>query len=671
MRKDLFLIVAMVFGLACVISFLLEGSGEWTAEGRTITVDDDGEAEFTNIQEAINASEDGDTVRVWEGKYYENVTVNKSITIQGNGSKSVIRSHDVGNVVNITSDNVTFDGFKIRIGEKRINMAGVRMEGNHSILSNLTIIGHYYGIHLVSSYFCSVNDNRISSCERSGIKLNISAYVTVRNNTCNLNNDDGVGIYLYLSSWNEIINNTCTNNGWGIAGGIGFYNNITGNVCNKNDRYGIQTGWTGNYWNITNNTCNSNEIGIVIESDGAQVRHNSCDNNEVAGLLLLGDSAFVQDITCTNGLNGMQITGSENIFIEGECSSNRDGIQVGGYGNEFFKITVAKNNIGFWISGENISITDCLVFNNTWGILVRWGSDNITLSSNQIANNWVNGLRLESNSLVHAANNWWGHISGPYHSKQNRRGGGDEISGSAEFKPWLLSSKDGLFSSRLRDDPDEDHPWLYGVIGVITVGAISFLGVAFFREDLRFLILALLTTPLYSRLEKDDILEQPKRQEIFSYIVNQPGSNLTKLHRELPIGYGTLVHHLKVLEREKHIRSKKEMGRKLFFPTGTDWVTKITSAISAAPREESSAGSANAFSGVGGGPDSLENLSSVPVGLRIIEYLKENGPATQKEIEDTLKLKQTTVSYNIRMLEDEGKIEGNEEKRGAVYRLLN
>lgn len=42
-------------------------------EARSITVDDDGPADFNNIQAAINDANEGDTIIVGEGRYYENI----------------------------------------------------------------------------------------------------------------------------------------------------------------------------------------------------------------------------------------------------------------------------------------------------------------------------------------------------------------------------------------------------------------------------------------------------------------------------------------------------------------------------------------------------------------------------------------------------------------------
>ncbi|HPM03908.1 MAG TPA: hypothetical protein PK816_17245 [Candidatus Cloacimonadota bacterium] len=48
----------------------------------TITVKHDGTGDYQSIQSAINASQSGDSVLVYPGRYYENVKTNsKSITL--------------------------------------------------------------------------------------------------------------------------------------------------------------------------------------------------------------------------------------------------------------------------------------------------------------------------------------------------------------------------------------------------------------------------------------------------------------------------------------------------------------------------------------------------------------------------------------------------------------
>jgi hypothetical protein len=65
-----------------ITSVLFVGVHCATAAPRTITVDDDGPADFNSIQSAINDANDGDTVLVSQGHYYENVDfVGKAISV--------------------------------------------------------------------------------------------------------------------------------------------------------------------------------------------------------------------------------------------------------------------------------------------------------------------------------------------------------------------------------------------------------------------------------------------------------------------------------------------------------------------------------------------------------------------------------------------------------------
>ena len=78
----------------------------------TITVNDEGNADYTKIQDAIDNSTNGDTIRVFEGTYTENIIVNKSLSLIGNGSEiTVIDGGENGDVVMITADWVNISGF--------------------------------------------------------------------------------------------------------------------------------------------------------------------------------------------------------------------------------------------------------------------------------------------------------------------------------------------------------------------------------------------------------------------------------------------------------------------------------------------------------------------------------------------------------------------------------
>src|SRR6266508_4496018 len=111
--------------------------GRSHGHGRTVwVVDDDypdrgwcrfGNADFASIQEAVNASSDGDLVLVCPGTYVETVRVEKKLTIKGakagqdarwrdQSHESVITGEGngaTGGLVQLLRDDITWDGFLI------------------------------------------------------------------------------------------------------------------------------------------------------------------------------------------------------------------------------------------------------------------------------------------------------------------------------------------------------------------------------------------------------------------------------------------------------------------------------------------------------------------------------------------------------------------------------
>ena len=74
----------------------------------------DGNGDHTSIQDAIDAAGSGDTIRVWEGTYTENVVVDKRMDLVGNGSgETTIDGERISDVVRITADRVNISGFRM------------------------------------------------------------------------------------------------------------------------------------------------------------------------------------------------------------------------------------------------------------------------------------------------------------------------------------------------------------------------------------------------------------------------------------------------------------------------------------------------------------------------------------------------------------------------------
>ena len=86
-----------------------------TASATNWSVDASGGADFIGIQEAINNASVNDTILVHSGVYYENVVVNKSVTLKGI-NLPVVDAGGEGSAITLTADGITLVGFNVTGG---------------------------------------------------------------------------------------------------------------------------------------------------------------------------------------------------------------------------------------------------------------------------------------------------------------------------------------------------------------------------------------------------------------------------------------------------------------------------------------------------------------------------------------------------------------------------
>jgi len=216
---------------------------------------------YTTIQEAINASEtqDGHTIRVDAGIYYENVVVNKSIQLIGeNKETTIIDGNGTESVVTLTGKDAVLTGFTIQnSGPGLYSGITTWYAGNMTIKNN--IISHNnYGIWLDKSRIINISCNDIKN-NIQGIAMEGAFHNTIYGNHI-MNNGKGINFIQY-ASWNTIFHNNFFNNSWHALGGFGS----TGNVWDN----GYSSG--GNCWSDYDGTdLNGDGVGdtlYVIDAD--------------------------------------------------------------------------------------------------------------------------------------------------------------------------------------------------------------------------------------------------------------------------------------------------------------------------------------------------------------------------------------------------------------------
>jgi parallel beta-helix repeat protein len=253
-----------------------------TSRGNWLYVGGSGPGNYTKIQDAINASSNGDTVFVYDDSspYYENICINREIKVIGEDKNSTIivgSPSDI--VVKITANKVSLEQFTIWNITLSFNYL-IWIGSFHGVLVRNNII-EGCGVYCHGS-FCEFSNNFF--CKRGSIISDSASYLFIHHNVfqgyivypihlqlsknCiisnNLFNDTGDAITLDFSFKNKIYDNTIMNNYKGIVLFDSFYNYIYRNSFIANGIHAqfssnsifipIHNRWVRNYWD---------DIGVI------------------------------------------------------------------------------------------------------------------------------------------------------------------------------------------------------------------------------------------------------------------------------------------------------------------------------------------------------------------------------------------------------------------------
>jgi parallel beta-helix repeat protein len=235
-----------------------------TAQLGTIIVPDD----YPTIREAINAANDGDTIFVRNGIYYENVVVDKSLSLVGENKEATVidGKGEYVDIVSVAANNVEVEGFTLRNCSIDYGLYVGNSE-NCTIENNNFVDIDGYGICTVNADYCSIEANSFASSEGEwgrGMQLRYSNNCTIISNQIMTHNDQSC-IWLHNSNSCRIYENTLTNapdnDGLMIEGSIDCI--VKKNVISNCGR-GIELGW----WvggEFAENSITSNYYGVDAE----------------------------------------------------------------------------------------------------------------------------------------------------------------------------------------------------------------------------------------------------------------------------------------------------------------------------------------------------------------------------------------------------------------------
>jgi len=283
-RKCLVVGIILLFVGTCIIpstAQYIEKPSFPTSRGNWLYVGGSGPGNYSRIQDAINNSNNGDTVYVYDDSspYYEHIVITSSINLTGENKETTIIDGNRGNPLQSvvllakSASLVTIQGFTIKHGFDGIS---TEFESNNNTITRNIISNNDYGIYLDDGSFNNtITDNLVTSNNREGIGLLWGCNNTIMGNNITSNNDTGISLFGGCCH-NIIKNNNIQNNGVGIhLYEVCNFNIITGNSISKNSVASIEL--FASYENIIE--CNNIEVLGFLGSTKNLIRKNNFIGN--------------------------------------------------------------------------------------------------------------------------------------------------------------------------------------------------------------------------------------------------------------------------------------------------------------------------------------------------------------------------------------------------------
>ena len=328
---------------------------------RTYYVDDDGSADFNNIQAAVDAAYYGDTVLVADGIYTGEGNrdidfLGKAITVKSeNGPENCIidcnatwnEQHCGFDFISNQDTNSVIDGFTITNGYTSDRSGGIYCRNSALTISNCNIRGNMVwggrgggygggisvidGIYLINN--CTISNNSGEHDGSGGISCENSA-LTISNSTVTDNFSERRRGGIFCSDDSDVAITNCTisgNSGYWEGGGIECYQScMIIKDCNISGNRAEESWWYSQGGGIKCYDSNSTIINCIISGNTA------------------GDGGGIYCKDSTSTISNCKISG--NIICQDTTLD-----QCGGYGG------------GIYCDGSSSTIKNCIISGNTCG----------------------------------------------------------------------------------------------------------------------------------------------------------------------------------------------------------------------------------------------------------------------------------------------------------------
>jgi nitrous oxidase accessory protein NosD len=311
-------------------------------------------ATFTSIQDAINAASPGNLIRVCPGTYSEQLSIDKSLSIEGDNGAILLPSNMLVNATGSSgvpiaaailvkeAADVEIEGLIVDTANSAItgcspDLIGILYQNSsgsikHNAVRNtklaVSLNGCQSGDAIVVQSFGSetskvtINDNSVHDYQKNGITGNeLGTDVTITNNiVAGLGPTSGAaqnGIQIGFGATGDILRNTVTDHVW--------------SPC------------------VSLANCAFNATGILIfQSDDVRVEHNSATTNQI-GIYGGGLRGTIESNNVSNSpvLDGIDLAGDNNLASRNDVTnSSQAAILIEGNGNNVLSNEITEAPIG-------------------------------------------------------------------------------------------------------------------------------------------------------------------------------------------------------------------------------------------------------------------------------------------------------------------------------------
>ena len=371
MIKKLIICGFVFFLLTSMVTISKESDGGFSrSKGITLYVGGTGEGNYSTIQSAYNDASNGDTIYVYNGTYYEKLTIEKSIDLIGENKYTTILDgeSDWDTILLINTLNFNISGFTITNSGK-----------------NGILISHENNLHIFDNIFKNNFLRGIVSFESTNIFIENNTFI-----------NDGMKITIdEIEDWDSYSIQNNTVNGKPLR----FYHSM------NNFTVPLDTGAViiGNCTNVTIHQLNltHSSMGIIISfSSNITITSNTILYNGCSGIYIeISSDVHIHQNTLSHNLIGLYLYRELNrIFIDNNTiqSSNDTGICMEAIFEHDSTIYITNNTINnnpdgicfYTLVWCHVYIKNNIINANNDGIYLGYMAANAMVIGNIITNNY-------------------------------------------------------------------------------------------------------------------------------------------------------------------------------------------------------------------------------------------------------------------------------------------